>query len=233
MISFSDFTSALQKITAHEYGWKYIVAVATVIATVLISCNWTYLNTGYRGPGCPQIYKPRAESPTRGRDCIHLHWTFPNDGTLDFREKFYFDGNDPDSLRKEWGDMEWLEVRVYDPVIFFKKIGYKLQSYDDFVIVIVLPTLHGYILGHGKLLLVDDGITTRDLIWPSSARTFFLAVYPEDAFQAMISVGSPLLETLANPGPTWANPKDICDFEEMVWTMRQSFGKSRGRSKAT
>ncbi|EGX49224.1 hypothetical protein AOL_s00078g608 [Orbilia oligospora ATCC 24927] len=208
MISFSDFTSALQKITAHEYGWKYIVAVATVIATVLISCNWTYLNTGYRGPGCPQIYKPRAESPTRGRDCIHLHWTFPNDGTLDFREKFYFDGNDPDSLRKELG-------------------RYGMAG------IIVLPTLHGYILGHGKLLLVDDGITTRDLIWPSSARTFFLAVYPEDAFQAMISVGSPLLETLANPGPTWANPKDIRDFEEMVWTMRQSFGKSRGRSKAT
>ncbi|KAF3220434.1 hypothetical protein TWF106_006760 [Orbilia oligospora] len=175
MISFSDFISALQKITPQEYGWQYIVAVAIVIVTVLISCNWTYLNTGYRGPGCPQFYKPQAESPTRGRNYIPLHLAFPHDG-----------------VREIWDG--WKHVNVVDA---------NVNAYGP---VIVLPTLHGFILGHRKLLLVDNGITARDLLWPS-ARTFFLAVYPEDAFQAMISVGSPLLETLVNPGPTWANQK--------------------------
>ncbi|KAF3187693.1 hypothetical protein TWF788_001912 [Orbilia oligospora] len=195
MISFSDFISALQKITPQEYSWQYIVAVAIVIVTVLISCNWTYLNTGYRGPGCPQFYKPQAESPTRGRNYIPLHLAFPHDGTLDYREKFYFNSNDPDSLRKGLGR--------YGMAGSTNVVDANLNAYGP---VIVLPTLHGFILGHRKLLLVDNGITARDLLWPS-ARTFFLAVYPEDAFQAMISVGSPLLETLVNPGPTWANQK--------------------------
>ncbi|KAF3163372.1 hypothetical protein TWF751_010271 [Orbilia oligospora] len=186
MISFSDFISALQKIIAHEYGWQYIVAVATVIVAVLISCNWTYLNTGYRGPGVPKSINHERKALPAGE----------------------------------------IVSTCTGPFLMMELGRYGMAG------IIVLPTLHGFILGHGKLLLVDDSITRRDLLWPS-ARTFFLAVYPEDAFQAMISVGSPLLETLTNPGPTWANPKDIRDFEEMAWTMRQSFGKSRARSKAT
>ncbi|TGJ67293.1 hypothetical protein EYR41_008853 [Orbilia oligospora] len=200
MISFSDFISALQKIIAHEYGWQYIVAVATVIVAVLISCNWTYLNTGYRGPGVPKSINHERKALPAGEivsTCTGPFLMMPAEG-----------------VREIWNGWNYVvDANLNGPVI-------------------VLPTLHGFILGHGKLLLVDDSITRRDLLWPS-ARTFFLAVYPEDAFQAMISVGSPLLETLTNPGPTWANPKDIRDFEEMAWTMRQSFGKSRARSKAT
>ncbi|KAK6356093.1 hypothetical protein TWF718_000468 [Orbilia javanica] len=94
--------------------------------------------------------------------------------------------------------------------------------------VILLPTFDGMILGHGKLLLADDDIKTRDLSWPS-VQIFFLAVYPEDAFEAVITIGSPLLEALANPGPTWAKPKHIYEFEEMASTMHRSFKTSRAK----
>ncbi|KAK6531041.1 hypothetical protein TWF281_007868 [Arthrobotrys megalospora] len=45
----------------------------------------------------------------------------------------------------------------------------------------------------------------------------------------MITIGSPLLEALVNPGPTWANPKHIREFEEMAWTMHRSFETSRAK----
>ncbi|KAK6500063.1 hypothetical protein TWF481_010421 [Arthrobotrys musiformis] len=196
MISLSDFVSVLPENSVYGDNW-HIIAVATFVVAVLISCYQTYVNCQRRGPGDTQVYKPREESPTRGRNHISLRWGFLLRGTLDYPARFYLDFKDPDSLRKE------------------------LRRYEMAGIV-VLPTLHGMILGHGKLLLADDDIKTLDLHWPG-AKTYFLAVYPEHAFRAMITIGSPLLEVLVNPGPTWANPIDAEDFEKMAWAIQRPF----------
>ncbi|KAK6502445.1 hypothetical protein TWF506_003027 [Arthrobotrys conoides] len=202
MISLLTFELASQKSSVYEDYWLIIsIAVIILVVTILILCDQCYQYYLQHRPGRPQVYKPRAESPTRGRNTLRLIWAFPHSVNMDYSDIFYLDLNDPDSLRKE------------------------LRRYG-MAGIIVLPTARGLVLSHGRLLLADDDIETRDVLLPSGNRLYF-AVYHEDEFEAMITVGSPLLEALVTPGPIWANPIHIRDFEEIAYTLRRRFRMCR------
>ncbi|KAF3184821.1 hypothetical protein TWF225_005733 [Orbilia oligospora] len=114
-------------------------------------------------------------------------------------DTFYIDYRNPDSLREE------------------------LSRYDMDGIV-VMPVWKGTIFGPGKVLLADDGIETLDLL-RVSAHTIFLAVYPKEAFKAVLTTGCPLLKMLVNPGPAWDKPKSMNEFVDMVEDFEEEHGK--------
>ncbi|KAF3271343.1 hypothetical protein TWF217_005741 [Orbilia oligospora] len=87
-----------------------------------------------------------------------------------------------------------------------------------------MPVWKGTIFGPGKVLLADDGIETLDLL-RVSAHTIFLAVYPKEAFKAVLTTGCPLLKMLVNPGPAWDKPKSMNEFVDMVEDFEEEHGK--------
>ncbi|KAF3078617.1 hypothetical protein TWF102_003316 [Orbilia oligospora] len=89
-----------------------------------------------------------------------------------------------------------------------------------------MPVWKGTIFGPGKVLLADDGIETLDLL-RVSAHTIFLAVYPKEAFKAVLTTGCPLLKMLVNPGPAWDKPKSMNEFVDMVEDFEEEHGISK------
>ncbi|TGJ72360.1 hypothetical protein EYR41_004259 [Orbilia oligospora] len=89
-----------------------------------------------------------------------------------------------------------------------------------------MPVWKGTIFGPGKVLLADDGIETLDLL-RVSAHTIFLAVYPKEAFKAVLTTGCPLLKMLVNPGPAWDKPKSMNEFVDMVEDFEEEHEKKQ------
>ncbi|KAK6502447.1 hypothetical protein TWF506_003029 [Arthrobotrys conoides] len=92
-------------------------------------------------------------------------------------------------------------------------------------VVVVLLVWKGAIFGPGKVLLANDGIETLGLL-RVSAHTIFLAIYPKEAFRAVLTRGSPLLELSVNPGPAWDKPKRMNEFVDMVEDFEEEQSKS-------
>ncbi|KAK6507126.1 hypothetical protein TWF481_005575 [Arthrobotrys musiformis] len=181
-------TNALAAASQLDYNW-YKIAISTLTVTIFISFYWACCRSPPRRPGCPLVYKAPVppKTPTRPPNLFCLNWTFPYGPEIRRLEKFHVDLKDPGSSRRE--------LKKYDIA------GVLIMPYD------------GYFHGHGKLLLADDeGTDTRDL----RRSDIGIAVYREDAYEAMLVLGSPLLGVLTNPGPVWEKPMSCDEFEEMA-----------------
>ncbi|KAK6356706.1 hypothetical protein TWF718_001048 [Orbilia javanica] len=98
--------------------------------------------------------------------------------------------------------------------------------------VVLLELLDWRLVGHGRFFPADDNLQTQDFTLSSPEMGYLaLAVYPEYAFEAILTIDSPLLEKLVNPGyvGTYMIHLDWL-FHQIVRTTRQKFRDSRAEA---